>query len=150
MDKLKVGFGEPAYGWIEVTFQYGETSLGFSTSHVYNSFFPLMEALLRPQNASGEATVAWQCEPVECELQFARHYDVVTLQVLLFPDARRSVFDAPEPKLSVTGSYDEVCLPFWRAIRQLQGRFSEQQWKVRWQYPFPTRELEILTAALGK
>lgn len=150
MDKLKVSFGEPAHGWIEVTLQYGEASLGFSASYVYNGFFPLAEALLRLQDASGEVTVAWQCEPAEYEFQFARHDDVVTLQVLLFPDTRRSVFDIPEPRLSVAGSYDEVCLPFWRALRQLQGRFPEQEWETHWQDPFPTRELEILTAALGK
>jgi len=150
MGKLKVSFGEPADGWIQIILQHSGSTIGISASYIYNSFYPLVEALLRLKDTSGEATVAWQCEPVEYELRFARYDDRVTLQVLLFPDPRRSVFDAPEQKLSIAGSYDEVCLPFWRALRQLQGRFSETEWEVRWQAPFPSRELDLLTNALGK
>lgn len=150
MDKLRVNFGKPAYGWIRITLQHGERSLGFSASYIYNSLFPLVEALLRLKDTSGEANVAWQCEPVEYEFRFVRQCDRITLQVLLFPNPRRSIFDAPEPELSIAGDYGEICLPFWRALRQLQGRFPEQEWETHWQRPFPTRELEILTAVLGK
>jgi hypothetical protein len=150
VNKLKVEFDEPNVGGIWLTLKYGAETVNISATYIYNSFFPLVEALYRLKNAPGEGTVVWQCEPSEYEFQFSRQNLTISLQVLLFPDSSRSIFDKQEPKLSITGSYNEVCLPFWRALRQLQGRYSDDEWEVRWQSPFPRRELDLLTVALGK
>ena len=150
MAKLYVTFGEPDAGTIEVTLRHGAETVYIGASYIYSSFHALVEALMRLKTNAEEAVVVWQCEPSEHEFRFSYQNAVVSLQVLLFPDSRRSVFDAPDSELTATGSYVEVCLPFWRALRQLQGRFSEEEWQARWHGPFPSRELDLLTAALGK
>lgn len=150
MAKLHVSFGEPNAGTIEITLHHGVETVYIGASYIYNSFHALVEALIRLKNSADEAVVVWQCEPSEYEFRFNSLDTAVSLQVLLFPEPGRSVFDEPDPKLTITGSYEEVCLPFWRALRQLQGRFSEEEWQTRWHGPFPSRELDLLTAALGK
>ena len=150
MAKLYVSFGEPDAGTIEVTLRHGAETVHIGATYICNSFHALAEALIRLRNSAGEAIVVWQCEPSEYEFRFSDQAGAVSLQVLLFPGQERSVFDELNSKLTVTGSYEEVCLPFWRALRQLQGRFSEEEWQARWHGPFPSRELDLLTAALGK
>jgi len=150
MAKLHVSFGEPDAGTIEITLRHELETVYIGASYIYNSFHTLVEALIRLKNSADEAVVVWQCEPSEYEFRFNSLDTAVNLQVLLFPEPGRSVFDEPPPKLTITGSYEEVCLPFWRALRQLQGRFSEEEWQARWHGPFPSRELDLLTAALGK
>lgn len=150
MAKLLVTFDEPDAGTIEITLRHEVKTVHIGASYIYSSFHALVEALIRLKISADEAVVVWQCEPFEYEFRFRSLDTAVSLQVILFPDSRRSVFDEPDPKLATVGSYEEVCLPFWRALRQLQGRFSEEEWQARWHGPFPSRELDFLTAALGK
>lgn len=150
MAKLYVAFGEPDAGTIDVTLRHEAETVNIGASYIYNSFHSLAEALIRLKNNADEAVVVWQCEPSEYEFRFSHQDTVVSLQVLLFPGQERSIFDELRPVLTVTGSYEEICLPFWRALRQLQGRFSQEEWQARWHGPFPSRELDLLTAALGK
>ncbi len=150
MAKLHVSFGEPDAGWIRVSLQHEADVIQIGASYIYSSFHSLTEALIRLKNGADEAVVVWQCEPSEYEMRFGYRDGIVDLQVLLFPGPERSIFDEPNPKLTINGTYEEVCLPFWRALRQLQGRFSEEEWQARWHGPFPCRELDLLTATLGK
>lgn len=150
MDKLKVRFGEPGAGWILLTLEHASCVLTINASHVYDSFPPLVSALTVLAAGSGEATVVWQCEPVEYQLDFVRSEDIVTLRIVSHQDMGRSVFHKPEPELLVVGSYEEVGLPFWRALRHLQGLFSDAEWDAKWQRPFPTAEMRRLTEAIGK
>jgi hypothetical protein len=39
-------------------------------------------------------------------------------------------------------------IPFWRALRNLQGRFSIEDLNRRWHRDFPWREIERLTLLL--
>jgi hypothetical protein len=53
-----------------------------------------------------------------------------------------------EKEFEVSGSYGEICLPFWRALRSLQGRFSADELAARWHRPFPWKEIDLLTKAI--
>ena len=133
-----------------MTVEYPGRVLEINASYVYDTFLPLVDALTVLAAGPGEATVVWQCEPGEYQFDFARKGNTVALRVLSHPNMGRSVFDKPEPELSLTGSYEEVCLPLWRALRHLQGLFSKAEWEARWQRPFPSAELNRLTASIGK
>lgn len=150
MGKLKVTFDGPKAGGVWINLQSAAQSVSISATYIYNGFFPLVDALSRMWTAPGEATVCWQCEPSEVEMRFRREAEIVSLEVVWFPDGRRSIFTESEPDLSASGSYEEICLPFWRALRSLQGRFSVSEFEERWHGSFPTQELASLMRLLDK
>ena len=150
ISKLKVIFDDPSAGWIWIHIHSTMDTVSIDASYIYNSILGLAEALYKLTAVEGQQTVTWQCEPAEYDMRFVRTDATIQLDVLFFPDAQRSVFQQPKVKLSVKGNYDEVCLPFWRALRELQGRFPASEFRERWQEAFPTLQMERLTAALGK
>ena len=149
MSKLIVIFGDPEFGWIDVTLQCGAETFGMEASDVYNPFVPLVDTLLQLHSAPGHGIVNWTVEPREYDMHFSREGKVVTLDIFVWPDSSRSSF-RQEKVFSASGSYAEICLPFWRALRGLQGRFSAAELEKRWQNSFPQRELNALTVVLGK
>ena len=149
MSKSSVSFGDPEFGWIDVSLQFGSERFTMEASDIYNPFFPLVDTLLQLHSAPGQGIVNWTVEPTEYDMHFSREGEAVTLDIFVWPDPSRNSF-RQEKVFSASGSYDEICLPFWRALRNLQGRFSEADLEKRWQDLFPQRELNALTAALGK
>jgi hypothetical protein len=147
-DKLKVAFDDPEHGWVGLTFSRGGESATIVASYTpSDSFLDLTDALYNLSQYSGEAKVIWHSGPTEYELRFAKEGGVIRLAALEYPDHLR---DAGRGELffEASGTYDEVCLPFWRALRDLQGRFSEAELNARWHRPFPSKEIDNLTALL--
>ena len=149
MSKLIVIFGDPEFGWINVSLRFGPETFSIEASDVYNAFFPLVDTLLQLHSAPGQNVVNWTIEPTEYDMHFSREDEVVTLDIFVWPDSSRSSFRQGKV-FSAFGSYAEICLPFWRALRGLQGRFSAADLEKRWDNLFPQRELNALTAILGK
>lgn len=149
MSKFKVEFDNLDVGWVTLTIREQSRVVIIQASYIYNSFHQLVDALYKLKLSEGEAIAVWQCEPMEYELCFTREEETIALDILCFPDSSRSVFQR-NIVLSTTGTYEEICLPFWRALRSLQGRYSEAEIEERWQRTFPTREMKMLTSALGK
>ena len=149
MSKLSVTFGDPEFGWINVNLRFGTETFSMEASDVYNAFFPLVATLLQLHSAPGQNIVNWTVEPTEYDMHFSRIGEAVTLDIIKWPDSSRNSF-RQEKVFSAAGSYAEICLPFWRALRGLQGRFSAADLEKRWQNSFPQRELNALTAVLGK
>ena len=85
-------------------------------------------------------------EPIESEFCFRRKGALVSLDILEFPDQRRVV--QPTSRFKIKGTYEEVALPFWRALRSLQGRFSADELNTRWHRNFPWKEIQVLTSML--
>jgi hypothetical protein len=147
-DKLKVVFDDPEHGWVGLTISHGEQSVTILASYTpSDSFHELTNALYDLFLYSGEAKAVWHSGPVEYELRFAREGDVVRCEVNEYPDHLR---DAGRGTLffEASGSYEEICLPFWRALRGLQGRFPEAELNARWHRPFPSKEVDGLSALL--
>jgi hypothetical protein len=147
-DKLKVAFDDPEHGWVGLTFRRGDESVTITASYTpSDSFLDLTNALYNLFLYSGEAKVVWHSGSIEYELRFAREGDVVRLEAYEYPDHLR---DAVRGRLffEASGMYEEVCLPFWRALRNLQGRYSEAKLTSRWHRPFPSKEIDDLTALL--
>lgn len=149
MSKLSVTFGDPEFGWIDVDLRFGAETFSIEASDVYNAFFPLVDTLLQLHSAPGQNIVNWTVEPTEYDMHFSREGEAVTLDIFVWPDLSRNSF-RQEKVFSASGSYAEICLPFWRALRGLQGRFSAADLETRWQNSFPQRELNALTVVLGK
>lgn len=152
MNVLKANFGDPNAGWVDLTLtyrdaNYEEQTLEITASYIFDCFLPLTEVLHRVWEQQGESVVTLLAEPEQCELRFTKVGEDITLTIDLFPGHVRKPGLA-DRLLVVSGTYAQVCLPFWRALRGLQGRFSEQELHERWLLPFPARKLSELTAAI--
>ena len=146
--KLKVSFDDPEHGWVGLSLNYAQEAITIIASCILSdSFLDLTNVLHSLLFYQGETTVVWHEEPAETELRFSNLEGLVRLEVYFFPDHRRN--DKREEKgLAISGSYEEICIPFWRALRSLQGRFSAEELDARWQRPFPWKEIDVLTSAI--
>jgi len=142
--KLKVSFDEPEHGWIEITMSADDEQFMLIPSHVpYDSITELTVALNKILEGYSEATVRWNEEPAEYEFVFRVSdgslnldvYEVISVQGGI---RRNSVFNFIGPR-------DQLLISFWRALRELQGRYDPAEYERRWKEPFPTREMEVLT-----
>ena len=71
-------------------------------------------------------------EPTVCELQFKRESVPIGLRV-----CRRTSRDHCQTLFETEGSFSEICVPFWRALRNLESRFSAEEFSRRWGRPLP-------------
>lgn len=150
MPRLKVRFDEPEHAWIGLFIFEDDTQIVHSdVSRIYDSFAQLVAALGAMLDAHDERSVVWLEGPAELELHFSRRDDVLRLEINSFDDKKRPL-EKPNAGFSFTGSYDEICLPFWRALRSLEGRYPEEELASRWKGYFPHRELARLTQMLGR
>jgi hypothetical protein len=146
--KLNVSFENPEHGWVGLTISQGEESLKIIASYTpSDSFLDLTNALYNLRCYRVGGVVAWHEEPAETELRFSISGDEVELDVYFFSDHRRD-YGRGERVLAITGSYEEICTPFWRALRSLQGRFSAEELDARWHRPFPCKEIDLLTTII--
>jgi hypothetical protein len=142
--KLKVSFDEPEHGWIAITISADDERFMLIPSHVpYDSITELAAALNKILEGYSEAVVRWNEEPAEYEFVFrvsegALNLDVYEVDRIQGGIRRNSVFSLSEPR-------DRLLISFWRALRELQGRYDPSEYERRWKEPFPTREMEVLT-----
>lgn len=150
MGRLKVKFDEPQHGWLSfVVKEDEEERVRCGASHIFNSLERLVVALQMTFDSQSESNVVWLEEPGESEMVFARQGDAVQLEIRFYADSRHIQKSGDEAEV-FRGTYDEICLPFWRALRELQARYPEEEFKKRWRNGFPRRELDLLTQTLGK
>lgn len=153
MEKLKVSFNEPEHGWIGLSMICGEQSVFIDAASHTESFDELVNALLGCFENKSDIVVAWLLEPAIAELHFTKQGETVTLEVT----ETLNVFDTStykvkrvtrELQLSVSGTYAQICLPFWRALQSLEAKYSKHELEVRLQDTFPTERLSKLTAQI--
>ena len=153
MSRLKVRFGEPEHGWMDLFILEDAQEIHRDVSDIFPSFDLLVTALLSMWQGEAEATATWAEEPSELDLIFSRLDEFIRLEVVPFPGSFRPYSRATltiEPIFTFVGSYEGTCLPFWRALRELEGRYSPEELARRWTSPFPYRQLALLTEQLGK
>ena len=151
MSQLKVRFGEVHHGWVKVTLWNNDVEISkFEASYIYSaSFRSLVNVLLAMLDLRAEEAVVWGLEPDEIEMRFVRDDDECKLEVTALPDNSRPL-ERGDASFVFVGTYEETCLPFWRALRNLEGRYSPEELARHWQSYFPHRELALLTERLGK
>jgi hypothetical protein len=52
--------------------------------------------------------------------------------------------------LSLEGSRNDIALPIWRALRDLEGRVPIQTYERSWGHPFPQEEVEQLRSVIKR
>src|SRR5262245_13519787 len=146
--KLKVSFDEPEHGWIAITMIADDEKFMLVPSHIpYDSITELAAALNKILEGYSEAIVRWNEGPAEYEFVFRDSEERLNLDVCEVTTVqggirRNSVF-------SFIGLRDQLLIAFWRALRELQGRYDPAEYERRWREPFPTREVQVLTQRLS-
>jgi len=142
--KLKVSFDEPEHGWIAITMSDGEEQFMLVVEHVpYDSVTELAVALNKMLEGYSEAVVRWSEGPVEYELIFRVSGESLNFEVCEIASAQGGI--RRDPLFGFSGPHDQLLTSFWRALRELQGRYDPSEYERRWKEPFPTREMEVLT-----
>ena len=145
---IKANFDDPNDGWVGLSLQSSSAAVEIVGSYTPgDSFLELIRALDVMFHEGGERTVTWYEEPQETDLCFFGRLTRVQLTVRRFRDRRRTK-GGGDVLLDVTGSFEQVCRPLWRALRSLQGRFTQQDLEARWHREFPSDELDKLTRAI--
>jgi len=142
--KIKVAFDDLEHGWVRLTINYGTETFTIVASYTPSDSFLDLTNALHSLLRDGQVKVTWHCEPPEYDMLFSRSGVSVSLEIYEFPDYRRGI-KRGEKVFAISGTYEEVCLPFWRALRDLQGRFSAEELNSRWHRPFPSHEIDLLT-----
>lgn len=150
MPTLKVRFDEPEHGRIGLFILANDKLIvECDASRIYDSLEQLVTALGAMLDMRDERLVTWLEGAPELELRFSRLDDVVQLEITSFEGSERPR-EKPTADWTFVGPYDEICLPFWRALRNLEGRYSAEELVHRWKGYFPHRGLAFLTEQLGK
>ena len=142
---LRVSMESPQSGWMSLSLRAGEDALLMVAAYApYDSLRDLIEALSAMLTGSRNMTVRWNCEPEEFDFKLTTRARNVWLNVIRYPD-HHSRQEESEEVFSLCGSKLEICLPFWRALRDLGRRVSTDVFESNWKRKFPQRELQQLT-----
>lgn len=133
-------FDNPEHGWIGISVSDSSDAITIDVDSKSHSFYELMTALIGLNDENHERvefTVTWLEEPVVTEWKFTRVQGEIVFEFW------RTLY--AKPVFRFAGSYQEVCLPFWRALQSLKGRFTKLELEDKMQDEFPFTELERLT-----
>lgn len=144
---FRVSIESPQSGWMSLSLKAGDESLLMvAAAAPYDSLRDLIEGLSALLTGSEAATVKWNCEPEEFDFKIAAHGegDRVEFTAIRYADHRRRRGDR-RTVFTLRGSKMNICLPFWKALRDLQRRVSIDVFESNWRREFPRRELQQLT-----
>ena len=114
----------------------------------YDSLRDLIESLSALLSGSQQdVTVKWNCEPEEFDFRMKAEDDRVELLVVRYPNHRRSR-GSGRVVFSYRGSKWDVCLPFWKELRDLRIRASTDVFESNWRRKFPQHELQQFTTLI--
>jgi hypothetical protein len=143
--RLRIDLDRPIDGWLKVELTCGDQMYGFVPSHVpYDSVSELANALLGTRDGYEKTIVHWNDEPVEHQFVFALSNNRMDFRVNKMCETIKGKI--PEQVFSFGGSIYDVIWPFWKALREMESRLSEEEYERQCREPFPAREL----AELGK
>lgn len=108
----------------------------------YDSISELLSALINLYSRSeGSYEVHFFCEPEVIIISFERKIDLIHLEVILDPFNQ---FNNKEINFSKIGNSDQICKPFWRALREC---CSDKKGDFYKRY---SNELQLLTNLVKK
>jgi hypothetical protein len=147
---LEVSLESPQHGFMSLRLKAAGQSFVTVVSYTpYDSLRDLVEALTSFIDSDCDVLVRWNSEPDEYDFKLSARGDAVSLDVVHYPDHRRSI-ETGEAVFSFRGTKAGLCLPFWRELRDLQSRAARDEFDRQWRRPFPERELQKLTERVGR
>lgn len=143
--KLRVSLESPQHGFMSLRLSSAEESFVAVVAHEpYDSLRDLIKALSEALHSGGEAIVKWNSEPEEFDFKLATDDVTVRLDIIRYPDHRRRA-DASSLVFSCLGTKLEMCLPFWKELKDLHRRTARDEFDRQWRREFPESEMQELT-----
>ncbi len=148
-ERFTIKFDDLADGWLTVRLKEGNQEYTFFPSHVpYDSIQELADGLGNLLLGYLQAKTRWNDEPVEHEFVFDKTENQLSFRVRLLNETRLG--KQPEEVFATHGTLYQIIRPFWVALRDLETRYSAEEYQRRWQEPFPVNEMRVLTAQFEK
>lgn len=148
-ERFTIRFDDLENGWLTVRLEKGEQKYMFVPSHVpYDSIQELADGLGNLLSGYTEAKVRWNDEPVEHEFFFDKTETALFFKVVLLHETRFG--KQPEEVFAMQGTLYQIIRPFWVALRDLETRYSTEEYQQRWRELFPVNEMRLLTAQYEK
>jgi hypothetical protein len=145
---LNVSFESPQSGWMSMRLRAGAEQLVLGVSYApYDSLRDLIVGLTALLRDGRGFVVRWNCEPEEYDLSVtaaAAGDDEIELGVARYPDHRRRQ-TARQTVFSHRAAKMEICLAFWRELRELRRRSHEDVFDQNWRRPYPQAEMQEFT-----
>jgi hypothetical protein len=141
---LRVSFDKPDHHWLAIYLDAPNQHLELPFSYTPFDFLSeLVRALLNFSDGfDGKANCSYN--PARYEFIFESKADKALIRVVSCRDYRR-MDDSGEVIFDYKGERSDICLAFWRGIRELQGRVSPEEYKQRFGREFPEQEMKLLT-----
>lgn len=149
---FRVSFNSPQSGFMSLSLEAGAESFITAVAYApYDSLRELIEGLTALLGDGGKnVLVSWNCEPDEIDFELSASgaaLDSVSFKVIHYPDHHR-LARAARTLFSLRVSKLELCLAFWRALRDLHRHITTDEFDRNWRRPFPESEMRQLTEAL--
>ena len=141
---LKVSFDRPEHHWLAIYLDAQNRHLELPFSYTPFDFLSeLVRALLNFLDGfAAKANCSYN--PERYEFTFEPTADEGQFQVVSYPDHRKGE-GLGEVIFNYRGDRADICLAFWRGIRELQGRVSAAEYERGFGRVFPEQEMELLT-----
>jgi hypothetical protein len=135
---LKVKFADPCAGWLGLEISTPREQFNAAVSFTPNDFVLELTTALSLSLQGMDGTAIASCEPNTYEFTFvpSRLADAVRLKIMEYRDWKRRPSEGIAV-LSVQASRREVILPFWRALRALEGRITRECYLEAFRRDFP-------------
>jgi hypothetical protein len=143
MNQLNIDFSDPEFGWIIISVDNGVDSITIEADSKFNSFQELTMGLFVLTSEDNQFTVTWLEEPDVTEWRFTKFAEDIVFENWRLPFAKTA-----ELKMQFSGSFQEVCIPFWRALQALKNRWERAELEKSLEDDFPFIDLERLTAEI--
>jgi hypothetical protein len=135
--KVRLDLGDSG---AEVELSVGENRYSFLPTHVaYDSIRDLVDALGNLLSGYAQVNVRWNDEPAEHEFVFEKSGDQADFKVYFLKNTLLGL--EREEVFATRGTVYEIIRPFWKALRDLEGRYTAEEFLRRWREPFPTNEM---------
>lgn len=128
----------------------GQESFVTAVSHApYDSLRDLIKALSAMLDGKNSATVKWNLEPEEYDFELRRmDNDAVQLSVMRYPNHRRLKSQSALVFSHTAASPQDICEPFWKALRELHRDINVDEFDKNWRREFPEALMQELTRRL--
>ena len=140
---MKVIFGKPLDGWIQLDIKSSDQSFADSLSYIPEDFiYKLIETLNVVSSSEGQFNLEAYSEPVIYNFTFERKGNDVSFDISYKEKGNyKNLFHYSEPK-------NEMLLTFFRALSKMGNSITADEYEKNWHYEFPKVKLQQLKSYL--
>jgi len=147
---ISITFGAANHGWLPCRLSVNQQEFDLSVSYTPNDFIlDLVNALSGALTWEGTYVAMANQEPVQSDWVFNRAPNGLVFSTIQYSDHRRGRGNGRK-LAECSGDLLEIALPFWRALRELDTRWRGEHFEMHWRRPFPSSDLEKLTAEVER